>query len=198
MSKKLDKTRAVRASEIIKLIIAGFEKILKAAEQYVQFIDDESTGKKTILEAAATQGVQLSRVMLNRLEQVGRHQVHWRLLPNWGDGHTSKIRQLPFSEQKEIYENNKKYPLLLPEGAENLMVDVRKVSSDQAKQLLADGYIRDLAEQKSYLVDNSPVDSEPIEVVDPYRITAKGLLLPPHGNSLLISKSKLKEILMQL
>jgi len=128
---------------------------------------------------------------LNGMEKIGRHEMHWRLLTGLNEGNATQIRKLEFSEQKEVF-NDRKYPLLLADG-DNVMVDIKKVSRQQAKQIIGDGCIRDIASQKVYLAENPAEQQQAVEVVDPYRITSKGLLIL--SANIIITRAKLREIL---
>ena len=194
LSKPLEKQMQTVLQAIIEFGIAG----LKAAEAWVAFLDSHPEAKERFIEYAHNKGQDIKPHLLNQLERVGRHQIHPAILVNVKTKAITRIQHLPYSDQADIFDHAKKYPLLLPGGAEHLLVDARQLSKEQADQLIGDGYIRDLAEQKAYLVENPPISEAEMEVKDPYRIAKDALILPPHTKTLKIGKSKLREILLQM
>jgi len=172
---------------------ASRQSWLEFAKCIVEIIDEFDNGKEKIQVFFESKGERLSKFFWNRIEDVGRARMHWRLLPGMSEGGSTEIRQLPYSDQNEIFEQGKKYPLLL-EGGDNIMVDVRQLGRDQAKQIFGDGYIRDLTEQKAYL--SSRTEKEVTEIIDPYRITSRGLLVTKENT--LFTKANLREILIQM
>lgn len=196
------KTNSIQKTDVngqIKYIldefIAGLENILTAAKAYVKLIDEDITFKERLIKAAAARGLTTFGVRsANWLERIGRGEAHWQLLLCQSSGNGSQIRRLPFSEQKAIFEDHKKYPLLLPAG-DHIKVDVTQISHDQSKQVFGDGYIRDIGEQKIYLVDNPADSNKPIEAKDEYQILAAGRV---RIGDIIFSRKQIQHILLQM
>ena len=180
-----------KIGELLEALCDFHRAGLKVGELYVEIVDAYPNAKEEIQKAALEKGLYFSSQFLNGMEKIGRHEMHWRLLPGIHEGNAAQIRQLEFSDQEEIFDD-RKYPLLLADG-DNLMVDIRQVSKQQAKQIIGDGHIRDMAEQKVYLAEMPTEVQQALEVVDPYRITSKGLLILTAN--ILIPRGKLREIL---
>jgi len=175
-----------------------FQTILKnmelLGETYVTAIDTYPEAKEKIKILFEEEAQPVSSHFWNRLEDIGRHRMHWRLMPGLSSGgNTAKIRRLPFSEQREIFDNNKRYPLLL-EGGDHILVDLKAAEQSQVDQLIAEDYIRDFSEQKIWLAENLVKDNKAKEIIDPYRITSRGLEISGY----IFTKTKLREILLRM
>jgi len=171
------------------------DKIKELAETYVEMIDKYPESKELILKKLDENGATISRHTLNRLEDIGRGRMHWRLMPGFTEiNQAAKIRLLPYSDQKEILESDKKWPLLLENG-DSILVDFKSCPKKQIEQLIdSDGHIRTLPEQKIWLIDNTNQNVQAKEITDPYKITSRGLEIA----GFIFTKPKLKEILMQM
>ena len=170
----IQKSLKQKIDEFLEALADFSQAGIKVGELYVELVDAHPNAKEEILKAALEKGLSFSTQFLNGMEKIGRHEMHWRLLTGLNEGNATQIRKLEFSEQKEVF-NDRKYPLLLADG-DNVMVDIKKVSRQLAKQIIGDGCIRDIASQKVYLAENPAEQQQAVEVVDPYRITSKGLL----------------------
>lgn len=169
---------------------------MELARMYVEAVDAFEGGRESIQETFKKGGENLSVQFWNRLEDVGRGAMHWKLLPGISEGNSVYIRRLPFSRQTELL-NGKKIPLLLRNN-DSIMVDARYASREQADQLFAEDHLRGLDEQKVHMCKNIPSKEEVEAVKEPYIITNRGLVIKPHNKKILIPKSALKRILKQL
>jgi len=188
---------ANKIEEILDALGKGAEWIQKAGELYVELIAVEPQAREDLKRAAAARDLRFSSQTLNWLEGIGRHQMHRQLFLTRGTGQGRLISRLPFSDQKAIFEDGKKYPLLLPNG-DDILVDLREISHGQAAQIFGDGYIRDLPEQKSWLLDNKPQQEDAEEIKEPYVLLQGFVDFLPHDKKLRLSKARLREILMQI
>ena len=66
------------------------------------------------------------------------------------------VARLPLAEQQRIVDGTT-LPLLVSDGdrTDELNIDPRKMMPEQVKQVFANGYIRDLAQQRAYLASQS-------------------------------------------
>lgn len=198
--KKIKGALSKQKAEMIHEVLSGIKDIIavtvETGEKYIALVDSYPEAKEELLAEAAKMGLSISWVFLNGLERVGRHQLHPMLIPGSGERRACKIRRLPYSEQREIYDNNKRFQLLLPDGG-HLLVDVRTVGKNQAEQLFDDDHIRDLAEQKAWLVENSRQDGEASAARIPYVILKNPSRLHTNG-PVELTKGQLKTILMEM
>jgi len=192
------KTQIIKKVEPVNFILDEIAKSLKhiftAASAYVKLIDRDIEFKKKLIEKAEEKGIPFGVRDANWLEQIGRGNVHWQLYLSRGHANGSYIRKLPFSEQKEILENQKKYQLLLTEG-DHIQVDVTKISREQSKQIFGNGYIRDLAEQKAYQLENPAVLGKPTEAKDDYQIMSGGKV---KIGGIIFTRNQIKHILLEM
>jgi hypothetical protein len=178
--------------QVLYALKTFYQDGLKVAELYTEMITIYPNAREQIRQAAEKEGLSFGTRFFNMLEDAGCHRMHWRLLPGHAEGNAAHIRQLPYSDQEEIFKG-KHYPLLLADG-DKLMVDVRKISRQQTKQIFGRGYIRDLAEQKSYLADNPAESKPPKETKNPWIVTKKGLRV----GDILITPVQLRGIVIQM
>ena len=195
--KEINKSLDSLVSEFFLKLSGQLAGWLYLGELYVKIIREHpQQGKERIIAAAAENGVPISRQLLNGLEKVGLHEMNFNLLPGLSTENSAGIKKLVKSDQDDIF-SGKKYPLLLENG-DNVMVDIRKISRHQVEQIIGDGCIRDLAEQKTFIAEHGRPEDQPKEVKDPWRIiklkNKKGLQV----GAIFIPEEKLREILIMM
>jgi hypothetical protein len=98
----------------------------------------------------------LTPSIIHVFERIGRGLLLPALAMDTSAG-ASKLRELPLSAQKR-YESEP-VPLVIEtdKGTDILLVDVKNLTRDQARQVFAKGRIRSDGEQKAYLVEQQSV-----------------------------------------
>ena len=126
-------------------LLAGIDEIVKAAKIYVKAIDEDPSNQKLFMDEFKDT---IPLAAWYGFEAVGRGAMHPKLLLG-GGRNSNKIKQLPFSIQKQIFDGYK-FDLLLPDG-DSMKVNLLEVSPLQAEQLVNNNNIRSLGEQRAYL-----------------------------------------------
>ncbi len=121
--------------------------LLRAGEIYVKAIDENPERFKEFRAALP----EFSERIWSHLEAIGRHQVHPRLLISDGIPYREQIKRLPYAQQKRVLEGEP-VELLVNEN-DTLRVDVRSMTSEQAKQVFCGDHLRTTSEQKAWLAD---------------------------------------------
>ncbi|MFH1370337.1 MAG: hypothetical protein ABII09_03505 [Planctomycetota bacterium] len=191
---KQEKTYLERIIELFKNIVGNTKEL---ADNYVAMIDECPGSKERLIAELEKRGSRIPTYILNRLEQIGRGQMHPKLMPGLTEIRESgKLRRLPLSVQRDIIDKGKKYPLLTGSKLDdNLLIDLTQSPKEQINQIIdPDGHIRSLSEQKLWLVENEKKDEKAEDAEMPYKITSKGAVI----RGLLFTKAQLKEIIFQL
>lgn len=179
---------------IVRELRKTLEHLKNAAQMYVRLLDRNPATRQRLIDAMNKEGLPFTVRDANWLERIGRGEAHYMCYLNQGNRNVSHIRKLPYSEQRAIFEEHKRYPLLLPDG-DQMQVDVLNISKDQANQIFDDNCIRDLGEQKAWLVEHVANDSIE-EIKEPY-IIGKGYVdILPHEGKLRITRAKIQEWLL--
>lgn len=142
----------------------GLESIVKAAGIYVEAVDANPENAISFHEAFRDT---IPASAWTSFEAVGRKWMHPKLLLGGGGRYSNKIKKLPYSVQKQVFDGQR-FQLLTKDGGK-LNVDIREVTPEQAEQLLDGQHIRNLAEQKAYLESMKTMGGEDPEPM-PYTI----------------------------
>ena len=163
------------ASEFKSALYAGCEGIARAARIYVEFLDREPL-KADEFRSLADDMVPFH--VWSLLEQVGRKQLHPRLLLG-GGRHGNVIRRLPYSIQEKILERKEKFELVTS-GGEILKVDLQTCEPEQIAQIVDGDQIREPSAQRAYIENRKARAAlakkpEPAELL-PYQIIGGAIL----------------------
>jgi len=163
MSNKIAKRDIEQFTQLVK---DGMNAWIQAGLLYVKMLDKNPDVADIIIEKAPF----ISRSILRRFEEIGRKQLHPRLLVMDGAG-PRKLRSMPYSEQEKYVQQP--IEMLVVKGTgktDKMLVDVQKLSNECAKQVFAPDHVRDLAEQRAYIeaVKAVKVQEEEIEAQEEY------------------------------
>ena len=172
-------TKIPSAQEIAARIRNIGTSLLEVAHDLVAAID----ARPELVKELADAGV--NRELLNRLEKLGRGQIHPSLVFNTTSGGT-KLLALPLSEQTHVLENG--VEILDADETSTRLIPVNELTGEQSRQVFQSGKMRTLAEQRTWLRDRKnklkPVDadatyrvfSDHVVVLKPGKFTKKLLL----------------------
>ena len=178
--------------EFTEAFSRGFAEIVKAAQVYVSALDDPNVDNEAFRKSCEDGCPGVPKLVWRSIEEVGRGQVHWRMLLDSGSN-AAKIRRLPVSVQGEITDGAK-YDLLTVDG-DTLKVDVRQVGKDWANQIFEKDHIRTIPEQKSWIAKNIVPFQETEAVRLPYRIVGKKVVFSKNTE---LTKAELMHIILEL
>jgi hypothetical protein len=189
MSKKVQRNYI---SEFRDSLTIGINGIVKAAEIYVEAIDADPSNAWLFQEEFADS---VPRSAWARFEAVGRKWLHPKMILGGIKDRKKNtlIRHLPYSAQDEIFKG-KRYELLTENG-DILKVNPLEATARQAAQLIGDGVIRTVAEQKAILVDKKPAPEKIKAETLPY-IIGKGVVT--FRRDCTLTRVELKRILQEM
>jgi len=178
-------------NEFKDALLAGINGFIKAGEIYVNAIEQDPTYGKRLKEEFADM---VPAKAWNQLEALGRRWIHPKLvLGGMSDPKkTSLVKRLPYSEQSRVFEGER-YQLLVSNG-DYIEVNLLDATTDQAKQIIGDGIIRSLSEQKSWLEGKKIQKELKVEEL-PYQI--KGGKITFRRN-VSLTRAEMKQLLSQL
>lgn len=148
----LQKTKTAQFKD---LIFEGIEKWINAGEILVDLIDNDGLTYAQISESC--EGITTD--IISRFEQIGRKQLHPRLLVNTSTGF-KKLMQMPYSIQMKY--SSEPIPVLVESsvGADQILVKTEDLSTAQCKQVFKRDGIRDLGAQRAYIKEQARVEKE--------------------------------------
>ena len=138
----------------VQKFIAAYQRGMDAWEEagriIVAIVDNDPHAVDDIVSACPA----LTPSIIHIFERIGRGLLLPALAMDTSAG-AAKLRELPLSAQKR-YENEP-VPLVVntEQGTDILLVDVRNMTRDQAKQVFAKGRIRSEGEQKAWLIEQN-------------------------------------------
>ena len=140
-------------AEVAKFITAyqrGMQAWEEAGKIIVAIVDADPHAIDDIVALCPS----LTPSIIHVFERIGRGLLLPALAMDTSAG-AAKLRELPLSAQKR-YENEP-VPLIVntEQGTDVLLVDVRNMTRDQAKQVFAKGRIRSEGEQKAWLIEQN-------------------------------------------
>lgn len=193
-----------KAIDYVNKILAALqfsaERLKEAADYYVEMIDKCPGSKEALINTAEKRGITISIWLLNRLEDIGRNLMHYKLMPGVCNIHeAAMLRKLPYSTQSEILDKNRKFPFLLPSG-DNQLIDLTCASKIQLQQIIdvKIGHIRSLAEQKQSFIDRKIEENlkeyKTTEDTSVRLVSGKGVVI----EGKLYTKATIREWLIQI
>jgi len=192
MSKLMQKDRV---DEFVKQVQRGVDAWLRAGEMYVKMLEEDPD----VADRIAAQFPDLSPSVLSRFEEIGRKQLHPRLVLLSGVG-PRKLRQMPYSQQERYL--NEPIDMLVMDGdtQDVLRVDVRNVSAPVSKQIFAGDHVRSIPEQRAYIEAVRQIEAARQSDTDalassPWKIRGKRLIV---SEPCVIDKSEVHAIFSAL
>jgi len=129
-------------------IQAGIDAWTKAGEAVVQLLDEQGMTLEEIAMCANHELITAS--VLGEFERVGRKQVLPKLLAARFPA-AGSVKRLPLSEQQRVMEEGVYIVVMHGKSADELKVNVRDLTSTQAKQVFRDTEIRSVGAQRAWL-----------------------------------------------
>lgn len=152
--------KIMTADDFVSRLSQAANALVEIATDLVAAIDTRPEIRAEILEKG------ISEVLVDRLERLGRGQIHPSLVLNsarW----TSRVMKLPLSQQREVIE--KGVEVLQPDEVSTRMIPLDALSSAQTFQVFrSTGEIRSIAEQRTYIQEQN---KKAVKVEDPSLIT---------------------------
>lgn len=171
----------------------GCKHILAAAKLYVKALNENPANREVFYKKAKGK---VQRSTFRALEAVGRDLRDYRLLSGFDCGpHAAKIKKLPRDLQEKVLDGCM-FEFLTVDGSPQ-MVLLRDTEDWIAKQMFANGGIRNLPEQKAWLeAEKVRLKLAEVEHTVPYEIKKKGVLIPKANT--FIKNEEWKQVALQL
>lgn len=181
-----------RISEFRNALQAGIQGIVKAAEIYVEALDDDPRNADKFREEFADW---VPASAWAQFEAVGRKWMHPRLLMGGvADRRKSThIKKLPYSMQERVF-NGERFQLLTS-GGDTLEVDLMEATPQQVEQLCNGSSIRTLSEQRAWLEAETLAESGEDAEVLPYTVS-NGKVVFRRG--CILNRPELKRLLQEM
>jgi len=170
--------------------LSGINGIARAAEIYVEAIDDDPHNVNEFREEFADW---IPTSAWSQFEAVGRKWLHPKMIMGGMADHKKAtfVKRLPYSIQERIF-NHEQFPLLA--GEKTLQIDILEATDAQVKQLCNQSSIRSLPEQRVWIEAQELEATEKTEVM-PYTIS-DGKLRIRRGVTLI--KAEVERILKEM
>ena len=146
---------------------ATAENMKKAADVYVGAIDEFPEAKEAYRELCP----QVPENVWSILERVGRRQMHESLIFGGGVAQ-SRLRMLPYSEQKRVMEDG--VEVLAADGTA-LKLSADKLTTPLVRQVFIKGHVASLAEQKA-IQETTKIYEKPQPVINDWE-TKRGRVI---------------------
>lgn len=178
-------------NEFKDALLAGINGFIKAGEIYVKAIEQDRTYGQKLKEEFADM---VPAKAWSQLEALGRKWIHPKLvLGGMSDPQkTNLVKRLPYSEQSKVFDGER-YQLLVSKG-DYIEVNLLDATTDQAKQIIGDGLIRSLPEQKSWLESKKVQKELKVEEL-PYQIKGGKITFRKNVS---LSRAEMKQLISQL
>jgi len=151
-------------AEFSAALQSGLDNIVKAASIYVEAID-RNPNNAFEFHSKFEDTIPISAWA--SFEAVGRKWIHPKLIMGGGGRHGCRIKKLPYSVQKQIFDGHR-FELLLHDG-DTIRIDLREASADHARQLFGGDHIRTLSEQRLYLAETSKAEAKQEQMIEKIR-----------------------------
>lgn len=180
------KTKTDYISKFNEALQAGVDNFIRAAQIYVNALDDDPAWRLRFREAQP-------KLPWANFEAVGRGTMHVGLLLEPNGQNVAAIRKLPMSMQKEIVAGHK-YPMLTASN-DVLEVDLRVLTREQKNQMFNGSELRTVPEQKLWRESNKHREpADPVETM-PYIITGGKVRFKRNVE---LNKKEVQRILMEM
>lgn len=183
--------RVEKFGELIRNVGAGLEA---AGKYLVEMLEDIPDAKRQILARFP----EFSISLLNQLEAVGRGQLHPRLTMTANPGFV-RLRGLPMSDQVRYMEEPVEL-LVEKDGVyDTLLVLVKDLTAEQAKQVFSADHIRTSGAQRAWMEDakaHAAMLKHSDEFTEPYKIQKDNTVI--FTGNVRMSAAQLTEILSKL
>lgn len=178
-------------SEFKDALLAGINGFIKAGEIYVKAIEQDRSYGARLKEEFSDM---VPAKAWNQLEALGRKWIHPKLvLGGMSDPQkTTLVKRLPYSEQSKVFDGER-YQLLVSNG-DYIEVNLLDATTEQAKQIIGDGLIRSLSEQKSWLESKKVQKELKVEEL-PYQIKGGKITFRKNVS---LTRAEMKQLLSQL
>tara|TARA_B100001939_G_C16905217_1_gene601950 strand:+ start:440 stop:1021 length:582 start_codon:yes stop_codon:yes gene_type:complete len=178
-------------AEFKDALLAGINGFIKAGEIYVKAIEQDRSYGTRLKEEFADM---VPAKAWSQLEALGRKWIHPKLvLGGMSDPQkTTLVKRLPYSEQSKVFDGER-YQLLVS-GGDYIEVNLLDATTDQAKQIIGDGLIRSLSEQKSWLESKKVQKELKVEEL-PYQIKGGKITFRKNVS---LTRAEMKQLLSQL
>lgn len=161
-------TPQVIINEIVSHFQKGIDAWIQAGEKLVEAIE---THHLNIHEIAENTGIPLD--VLSALEKIGRHQLNPGLLIAEYPA-ARHMERLPLSEQTRLLEHPVEVLLVRDDGTDILRIQVRNMTSGQARQVFARDHVRPIDEQRAWIeAQRTTAATEPKRIDLPYTINQR-------------------------
>ena len=162
-----------RVTEFIDAINSGMASLARAGEIAAEAIKENPKFIDDVCDACPD----ITPETVRRFEAIGLKQLHPRLAISEAPG-VQKLRKMPYKLQERY--SVEPIPLLINNSGkwDTIIVDVRNLTSDQAKQVFNCERIRSEAEQRAWIEDRASKKAAPMTRANlPYRHDTKKLVV---------------------
>jgi len=143
MSTKIMSKKISRFSE---LAAAGMQAWVDAGELLVEMVEEDDRTYASIVEAVPD----MSYALLSRFEQIGRKQLHPRILMACSSG-GRRLATLPYSEQVKYLDGPIDVVIEAAGEISTLQIMAKDLNTFQIKQVFDSGTIRGVDAQRAWL-----------------------------------------------
>lgn len=161
-------TNETEINEFLSLFKQGYDAWVKAGEILVQMIDRDPD----VIDAILDRYPDLNAGILRQFEKMGRKQLHPLLLLESTPGE-SRLARLPYSEQVRHIDKPVEIIVETEAGPDTMSVQTKHLTRLQAEQVFAKDHVRNLAEQRAWLMDRRERSVTDALQTHPWRIVGR-------------------------
>lgn len=161
-------TNETEINEFLSLFKQGYDAWVKAGEILVQMIDRDLDVIDVILDRYPD----LNAGILRQFEKMGRKQLHPLLLLESTPGE-ARLARLPYSEQVRHIDKPVEIIVETEAGPDTMSVQTKHLTRLQAEQVFAKDHVRNLAEQRAWLMDRRERSVTDALQTHPWRIVGR-------------------------
>jgi len=166
-------TKIPSAKDFAERITNIGANLLGLAHDLVAAIDTRPELVEELVEAG------VNRELVNRLERLGRGQIHPQLVFNTSPG-GKRLITLPLSEQNAVL-NHGGVEILEPDEKSIRTIPLNELTAQQAGQAFHGGQRRSLAEQRSWLQVRKAKQLPPVDCTTGYKVTRDRVFITKPG-----------------
>jgi hypothetical protein len=183
-------TKSATVDQFLALFKEGYDAWVKAGEVLVELIDQNPMVIDEILDRYPD----INAGILRQFEKLGRKQLHPLLLLESTPGE-SRLARLPYSEQVRHLDAPVEIIVETDAGPDTMSVQVKHLTRLQAEQIFAKDHVRNLAEQRAWLMDRRERSVTDALQTHPWRVVGKSQV---EIAGVRLSRKQIVEILKEL
>lgn len=161
------------AKQFASLISEGITAWITAGQIVAEQIDQDEKFVDFVCEKFPA----FTPELVMRFYAIGKKQIHPELLISDAPG-MKRMLKLPYSLQEKYLSSPVEVLVKTDKGWETLLIDVRNLTADQAKQVFDNGCVRSVQAQRAFIESNNTRKFNPSADNDaPWKIVGKRLVV---------------------